>query len=62
MTPPRKRSRSGPSGPNVPESQRHTVRIALRLAPDVARALRDYADGLGVTIAAAVAELLRTGR
>lgn len=58
MTTPRKRSRSGPSGPNVPESQRHTVRIALRLRPEAAERLREIAEERRETLAEVVSGLV----
>lgn len=42
------------SGCNIPESQRHTVSLKLRLPPDVAERLRELAAARGVTLGAAV--------
>ena len=33
------------SGPNIPDAQRHTARLTLRLPPDVAAELRRRAVG-----------------
>lgn len=59
MTSPRKRPRSGP---NVPEAQRHTVRVALRLRPDDAALLRELAEELRETLSAVVAALVKRAR
>lgn len=45
-------------GRNVAESERHTVRVALRLKPDVADMLRARAREAGMTISDFVALLL----
>ena len=56
MTPTRKR-KSGRGG-KIHEAQRHTERIALRLAPDVAARLRELAAERGETMAGVVAGLV----
>ncbi len=47
-------------GRNIPETQRGTVQVKLRLPPDVAEELDDYAAKHGVTRSGAVALLLET--
>jgi hypothetical protein len=42
----------------VPEAQRHTVQVKLRLSPDAAAALRALAEKHGVTISEAVARMV----
>lgn len=44
------------SGPNIPDAQRHTSRIVLRLPPDRAAAIRAHAEREGKTISAVVAD------
>ncbi len=46
------------SGPNIPESQRHTVRITIRVPPAVAEALDELADDWGVGVSAVVVRLV----
>lgn len=46
------------SGRNVAESERSTVRVVLRVPPDVAEALDDLAELWGVTRSGAVALLI----
>jgi predicted DNA-binding protein len=46
------------SGKNIPESQRSTVAVKLRLPPEVAEALDELADRLGLTRAGTVSMLL----
>jgi hypothetical protein len=46
------------SGRNVRESERSTVQVKLRLPPDVAEELDEYAARKGVTRSGAVALLL----
>lgn len=46
------------SGPYVPDAQRHTARLTLRLPPDVAAELRRRAVGHPGGLAGVVAELL----
>jgi hypothetical protein len=46
------------SGRNIPEAERGTVQVKLRLPPDVAEELDDYAAKHGVTRSGAVALLL----
>lgn len=46
------------SGVNIPEAQRHTVRVVLRVPPDVAEALDDLAERWGLTRSGAVARLV----
>ncbi len=46
------------SGANIPEAQRGTVQVKLRLPPDVAEALDDFAERRRVTRSSAVAILL----
>jgi uncharacterized protein (DUF4415 family) len=43
---------------NVPESQRHTERVILRLDPDVAARLRSIATAWHVTLAEVVTDAL----
>lgn len=43
---------------NVPESQRHTERVILRLDPEVAARLRAIADAWHVTLAEVVTDAL----
>lgn len=54
-----RRSRSGPSGPTTPESERDRVQVKLSLGEDDARDLRELAQRRGVTVSALVAELVR---
>ncbi len=51
-----------PSGRNIPEAQRSTVQVKLRLPPEVAEKLDDHAEALGLTRSGAVAALLDTVR
>lgn len=54
MTAPRKRK----SGASIPEAQRHTVRIALRLKPKTAERLRELAEERRETLAEVVTGLV----
>lgn len=45
-------------GRNIPNSQRHTVQVLLRLPPDVAEALDEMAERWGVTRSGAVGKLV----
>ena len=47
-----------PSGRNVLESERSTVRLVLRVPPDVAEDLDDLAERWGLTRSGTVARLL----
>ena len=51
-----KRTKS--SGANIPEAQRSTVQVKLRLPTDVAEDLDDLAEAWNVTRSGAVARLL----
>jgi hypothetical protein len=53
-----KAARSGPSGPSIPEAQRHTRRYVLRLPEAPAAALDGLCERLGVGPSAAVSLLL----
>jgi len=46
----------------VPESQRHTVQLKLRLPPDEAAALRELAAEAQVTVSELVVALMRRRR
>lgn len=46
------------SGANIPNSQRSTVQVLLRLPPDVAEDLDDLAERWGMTRSGTVARLL----
>ena len=46
------------SGANIPEADRHTVQVKLRLHPEAAAALRAYAHRECVSVSAAVTALL----
>lgn len=46
------------SGVNIPNSQRHTVQVLLRVPPDVAEALDDLAEKWNLTRSGTVARLL----
>jgi predicted DNA-binding protein len=46
------------SGRNIPEAERGTVQVKLRLPPDVAEALDDLAARWGLTRSGAVARLV----
>jgi predicted DNA-binding protein len=50
------------SGANIPETQRHTVQVKLRLPPDVAEALDEVAERWGVTRSGAVARMIEKER
>ena len=45
-------------GKNIPNAQRHTVQILLRVPPDVAERLDELAEQWGVTRSGAVARLV----
>jgi predicted HicB family RNase H-like nuclease len=47
-----------PSGVNIPEAQRHTTRVMLRLRPDIAERLRAAAEQAGQSVSAYVAGLV----
>lgn len=46
------------SGANIPEAQRGTVQVKLRLPPDVAEELDALAESWGLTRSGAVARLV----
>lgn len=46
------------SGANIPEQQRHTVRVVLRVPPDVAERLDELAERWKLTRSGTVARLL----
>jgi len=46
------------SGENIPEAQRHTVQVKLRLSPESAAVLRERAETAGETVSATVERLL----
>jgi len=46
------------SGRNIPEAERGTVQVKLRLPPDVAEDLDELAERWGVTRSGAVAKLV----
>lgn len=46
------------SGVNIPNSQRHTVQVLLRLPPEVAEKLDELAERWGVTRSGAVGQVL----
>ncbi len=45
-------------GKNIPNAQRHTVQILLRVPPDVAERLDELAEQRGVTRSGCVARLV----
>jgi hypothetical protein len=45
-------------GKNIPNAQRHTVQILLRVPPDVAERIEELAEQWGLTKAGAVARLV----
>lgn len=45
-------------GKNIPNAQRHTVQILLRVPPDVAERLDELAEGWGLTRSGAVGRLV----
>ncbi len=45
-------------GKNIPNAQRHTVQILLRVPPEVAERLDELAEGWGLTRAGAVGRLV----
>lgn len=45
-------------GRNIPENQRHTVQVKLRLPPNVAERLDELAEQWGLTRAGAVGRLV----
>lgn len=55
---PRSRGAKSRSGPDIPEAQRHTVQLKLRLPEDVADRLRALAAERHVTVSGLVASLL----
>jgi hypothetical protein len=46
----------------VPEGQRHTVQVKLRLPPEAAAALRALAEERGMTISEVVARMVAPDR
>ncbi len=50
------------SGRNIPEAERHTVAVKLRLPPDEAAALRELAAAAQVTVSELVVALMRRRR
>lgn len=46
------------SGVNIPEAQRGTVQVKLRLPPDVKEDLDDLAERWGLTVSGTVATLV----
>ncbi len=47
-----------PSGKSVPEEQRHTVRVVVRVPPEIAEALDELAEEWGVGRSAVVVRLV----
>ncbi len=45
-------------GKSIPNAQRHTVQVLLRLPPETAKQLRDLAKYLGLDVSATVVALL----
>ncbi len=45
-------------GKNIPNAQRHTVQVLLRVPPDIAERLDELAEEWGVTRSGAVAQLV----
>lgn len=45
-------------GKNIPNAQRHTVQILLRVPPDVAERIEELAERWGLTKAGTVARLV----
>lgn len=45
-------------GKNIPNAQRHTVQLLLRLPPDVVERIEELAEAWNVTKAGAVARLV----
>lgn len=45
-------------GANIPEAQRHTVQVKLRLSPESSAVLRKRAETAGETVSATVERLL----
>jgi hypothetical protein len=54
--------RKSRSGPNIPESQRRTVRVSLRLPTEAHEALRELAEDSGHTMAELVATMILLDR
>ncbi len=46
------------SGVNIPNSQRSTVQVLIRLPPDVRDDLNDLAERWGVTVSGAIGKLI----
>lgn len=44
-----------PSGPNIPNAQRHTVKLDVRCAPELAADVRALCAAKGVTLAQVLA-------
>lgn len=55
---PKAEKRKKASGENIPEAQRHTVQVKLRLSPKSAAVLRERAETAGETVSATVERLL----
>lgn len=58
MTAPKRPPAGSRSGSYVHETQRHTERVVLRLAPDVAASLRSRAEAEELTLSAYIARLV----
>lgn len=54
----KKKPSKKPSGKNIPNAQRKTVMLLLRLPPEVADRIAELADAWRITKAGAVARLL----
>lgn len=48
------------SGPNIPDAQRGTVKLQLRVQPDVAALARRLADERGLTLSQCVSDAIVT--
>ena len=48
-------------GKNIPNAQRHTVQVLLRLRPEAARRLRELAAARKSSVSETVADLLDAG-
>ena len=46
------------SGKNIPNAQRHTVQVLLRVPPEIAERIEELAEEWGLTKAGAVARLV----
>ena len=58
MSKPATKAIKKPSGANIPESQRGSLQVKLRLPPDVKEDLDDLAERWGVTRSGAVGKLV----